>query len=116
MRGGNGVDGDTQLTWCDPVEMGGTLLLEATGVTLASGSTGILAGFFVGLETQSACTAGFRVTAQQGTGAVTLQPVVQGTPTGATYAVNPSRQYTLRIRVHSPECQRVSAIYRIVWG
>ena len=112
MRGGNGIDGDTQLTWRDPIEMGGTLLLEATGVMLAPGSTGTLAGFFVGLETQPACTAGFRVAAQQGTGAVSLQPIVQGMPAGAIYAVNSARQYTLRVRVHSPECQRVAAIFR----
>ena len=30
--------------------MGGTLLLEAVGVTLAPGSTGILAGFFARLD------------------------------------------------------------------
>ena len=58
--------------WLDPVEMGGTLLLEASGVTLANDSTGILAGFFVGLEMQSACIAGFQVTAQQGTGNVII--------------------------------------------
>ncbi len=51
MNGGNGIDGETLLTWLDPVEMGGTLLLEAVGVTLSPGSTGILAGFFVGMET-----------------------------------------------------------------
>ena len=64
MDGGNGIDGETLLTWLDPVEMGGTLLLEAVGVTLSPGSTGILAGFFIGLETQSACIAGFQATAQ----------------------------------------------------
>ncbi len=47
MNGGNGIDGETLLTWLDPVEMGGTLLLEAVGVTLSPGSTGILAGFFM---------------------------------------------------------------------
>ena len=72
MNGGNGIDGETVLTWLDPVEMGGTLLLEAVGVTLSPGSTGILAGFFMGMETQASCIAGFQVTAQQGTGAVTL--------------------------------------------
>ena len=82
MNGGNGIDGQTLLTWLDPVEMGGTLLLEAVGVTLSPGSTGILAGFFVGMETQAACIAGFQATAQQGTGAVTLQPLIQGTPGG----------------------------------
>lgn len=112
MNGSNGIDGETLLTWIDPVEMGGTLLLEATGVKLSLGSTGILAGFFVGLETQDACTAGFLATAQQGTGAVTLQPIIQGTAAGSTYAVNPSHLYTLRTRVHCVEAERELAIYR----
>ena len=112
MDGGSGVDGTTLLTWLDPIEMGGTLLLEATGVALSPGSTGILAGFFVGLETQASCTAGFRATAQQGTGAVTLQPVIQGTPTGTTFAVNPANEYALRVRVHCLENERVLAVYR----
>jgi hypothetical protein len=112
MDGGNGIDGGTLLTWLDPVEMGGTLLLEAVGVTLSPGSTGILAGFFIGLENLAGCTAGFQVAAMQGTGAVTLQPIIQGTPTGLTYAVNPANQYTLRVRVHCAESERVQAFYR----
>jgi hypothetical protein len=112
MNGGNGIDGQTLLSWIDPVEMGGTLLLEAVGVTLSPGSTGILSGFFVGLETQAACTAGFKATAQPGTGAVTLQPLIQGTAAGTTYAINSANQYTLRTRVHCDENERELAIYR----
>jgi hypothetical protein len=112
MDGGNGIDGETLLTWLDPVEMGGTLLLEAVGVTLSPGSTGVLAGFFAGMETQSACIAGFQATAQQGTGAVSLQPLVQGAQAGAAFAINPANQYTLRIRVHCAESERELAIYR----
>jgi hypothetical protein len=112
MDGGNGIDGETLLTWVDAVEMGGTLLLEAVGVTLSPGSTGILAGFFIGLQTLSDCTAGFQAAAQQGTGAVTLQPIIQGTPSGTTFAVNPANQYTLRVRVHCAENERALAIYR----
>ena len=112
LQGGNGIDGDTVLTWIDAVEMGGTLLLEATGVTLTSGSAGILAGFFVGLETQSACAAGFKASAQQGSGAVTLQPIIQGVATGMTYNVNAFTQYTLRVRVHCTEIERTLAVYR----
>ncbi|MGB7267845.1 MAG: hypothetical protein WBC92_20170, partial [Terracidiphilus sp.] len=111
MNGGNGIDGQTVLTWLDPIEMGGTLLLEASGVTLSPGSTGILAGLFTSLETAADCTAGFQATAQQGNGAVTLQPMVQGTPAGAIFAVNPANQYTLRIRVRCPECERAQAVY-----
>ncbi|MGA7858130.1 MAG: hypothetical protein WCA11_09410, partial [Terracidiphilus sp.] len=112
MRGGNGTDGDTLLTWLDTIEMGGTLLLEACGVTLAPGSTGILPGFFTGLETLPGCTAGFQATALQGSGAVTLQPVVMGAACGTTYAVNPAYQYSLRVRVHCPEVERALAVYR----
>jgi len=112
MGGGNGIDGQTLLAWNDPVEMGGTLLLEAVGVTLSQASTGVLAGFFVGTDTQAACIAGFKATAQQGTGAVTLQPLVQGSAVGTSYLINPANQYTLRIRVHCVEDERELAIYR----
>ncbi|MGD0157437.1 MAG: hypothetical protein ABSB50_15175 [Terracidiphilus sp.] len=111
INGGNGIDGQTLLQWLDPIEMGGTLLLETAGVTLSPGSTGILAGFFTSLETAASCTAGFQATAHQTTGSVTLQPVVQGTPAGTTFAINPANQYTLRVRVHCPECNRAQAIY-----
>ena len=112
MQGGNGIDGETLISWLDQVEMGGTLLLEATGVTLSAESTGVLAGFFVGLETQAACTAGFQVTAQEGTGAVSVGPLVEGAAEGTTYAINPANQYALRIRVHCNEPERMCAIYR----
>ncbi len=52
MNGGNGIDGETTLAWLDPIEMGGTLLLELVGVTLSPGSTGILGGFFNGSQTR----------------------------------------------------------------
>ncbi|MGA2847795.1 MAG: hypothetical protein ABSE46_02280 [Terracidiphilus sp.] len=112
MDGGSGFDGQAVLSWLDPVEMGGTLLLEAVGVTLSPGSTGILAGFFTGILTQGGCVAGFQVTAQQGTGAVSLQPMIGGTVAGTSYAVNPANQYTLRARVHCAEAERALAIYR----
>ncbi len=111
MNGGNGIDGETTLAWLDPIEMGGTLLLEAVGVTLSPGSTGILGGFFNGYQTASGCTAGFQATAQQGTGAVTLQPMVQGTAAGTTFAVNPANTYTLRLRIHCPESYRAPSMY-----
>jgi len=112
MNGASGYDGQTVLVWLDPVEMGGTLLLEAVGVSLSPGSTGILGGFFIGDGTQAACAAGFQAAAQPGTGAVTLQPMIQGTPAGTTYAVNSANQYTLRVRVHCAESQRALAVYR----
>jgi hypothetical protein len=111
MNGGNSIDGETTLAWLDPIEMGGTLLLELVGVTLSLGSKGILGGFFNGYQTASGCTAGIQATAQPGTGAVTLQPMVEGTAAGTTFAVNPANTYTLRIRIHCPESYRAPAMY-----
>jgi len=112
MNGGNGIDGGTLLNWLDPVEIGGTLLLEAVGVTLSPGSTGALAGLFVGMNTQASCIAGFKAIAQQGSGAVTLQPLVQGNLIGTAYSINPANQYTLRVRVHCSEIERGLQFYR----
>jgi hypothetical protein len=111
MQGGRGTDGTTMLTWIDPVEMGGTLLFEAAGVTLQAGSTGILPGLFAGVTTQAGCIAGFLATAAEGSGDVTLQPLVSGAPAGSTFAVNSANLYTLRVRVHCPENQRELSIF-----
>jgi hypothetical protein len=112
MGGGNGIDGQTVLSWIDQIEMGGTLLLEAAGVTLQAGSTGVLAGFFAGPATLAGCIAGFQATVPQGSGTVSLQPVIQGTASETAYAINPANQYTLRVRVHCPEMERTLSIYR----
>jgi hypothetical protein len=111
MNGGNGLDGQTLLTWLDPIEMGGTLLMEAVGVMLSAGSSGILSGFFMEPETTDSCVAGFQVLAEPGTGAMTLQPMVLGCATGMTFSINPTHQYTLRVRVHCPECERSRSMY-----
>jgi hypothetical protein len=112
IEGGNGIDGETVLSWIDPIEMGGTLLLEAVGVNLSLGSTGVLAGFFTGTNRQLDCTAGFHVMAAQGTGAVSVQPLIQGYPAGSSYALSAANQYTLRLRVHCPEMERELQVYR----
>lgn len=112
MNGGNGTDGQTLLEWLDAIEMGGTLLLEATGLKLALGSTGYLAGFYSGSETASGCVAGFQVSAAQGTGVVSVQPVLMGNAAGISYALDTTSLYTLRIRIHAAECYRLGQVYR----
>jgi hypothetical protein len=112
MNGGSGIDGGTVLSWIDPVEMGGSMLLEASGLTLSPGSTGVVAGIYVGLTTQNCCIAGFQVTSAQGTGAVTIQPMIAGSASGIAVSVSSSNMYTLRTRIYAPEVERQRAIYR----
>ncbi len=110
LNGGNGMDGETVLSWIDPIEMSGTLMLEAIGVSLSPGSAGVLAAFSTGQMAQADCQAGFLVTSSGSN--VTLQPLISGAPTGTAYTINPAFQYNLRVRVHSPEFARSTAVYR----
>ena len=112
MNGGTGIDGQAMLSWLDPIEMGGTLLLEADGISLSPGSTGVVAAFYNGASTQSGCTAGFAVTSQQGTGTVSVQPLLDGSAAGVSYALNATDLYTLRLRIHAGEMYRAQQYYR----
>lgn len=112
MNGGSGLDGHTMLTGLDSVELGGTLLVEASGVMLSPGSNGVLAGLYFGADTVSGCVSGFQAKAEAGAGAVSVQPIVLGEAVGMAYPLNPTNQYTLRFRLHCPESQRSLAVYR----
>ena len=69
MNGGSGVDGQTQLAWLDPVEMGGNA--AAGGAGSDAGRTrarGCWRRLFNGPETIAGCVAGFQAAAQPGHG------------------------------------------------
>ena len=114
INGGTGVDGQAALVWRDAVEAGGSLYLELIGVTLSPGSTGIVGGLYGNGVNQAGCIAGFLVESAQGTGAVSLVPLVNGVVAGPAYAVQTGTQYTLRARVWCPLTERVTQVYRVV--
>ena len=109
VAGGNGFDGQTTLGAIDQVEIGGTLLLEAANVQLSSPSDGVLLGLYAGSIERANCFAGYNV--RQSGGATLLTPFVNGAEVGTSYTVLPGHAYTLRLRVHSPEMQRVLQTY-----
>jgi len=109
LSGGNGSDGQTTLSAATQIELGGTLLVETSSVQLAAPSAGILAGLYGSLIQQANCIAGWSVT--QSGGNTVLQPLIAGIPTGASYILQPDHLYTLRIRLHSAESQRVRQTY-----
>ena len=105
MRGGDGLDGQTTLAALDLIEMGGTLVVEMGSVQLTTPSTGVLCGLYNGAVLSTNCFAGYNV--RQSGGATVVVPFVNGIEVGTPYTALNGHRYTLRIRLHCPETERV---------
>lgn len=115
MTGGNGFDGQTTLTAIDEVEMGGSLVIEAGNLQLGGGSTGVVCGLYTGATLAANCLAGYNV--RQSGGATVAVPLVNGAEAGTVFTLLNGHTYTLRIRLHCVEAQRVlQAYYAMVDG
>jgi len=113
MNGGNGLDGQTTLEALDAVEMSGSIVAQLGGVILAAASAGMLAGVYQGTPLLANCFAGFRVRQSvSGTGGVTvIVPVVNEVEVGTVFTPLAGHAYTLRLRLHCVEMQRVPQRY-----
>jgi hypothetical protein len=113
VDGGTGQDGQTTLTSLDALEIGGSIVVEFGGVVLGAASDGMLAGMYAGPLQLSACFAGFRVRQSTSTtgGVTILVPVVNGVEVGTSFTPLAGHAYTLRLRLHSVEMQRVMQRY-----
>jgi hypothetical protein len=113
MNGGNGSDGQTTLTAIDAVEMGGAIVVQLSGVIFGAACDGMLAGMYAGLPVLAECFAGFHVRQSvSGTGGVTIiAPVVNGTEVGTVFTPIAGHSYTLRLRLHCVEMQRILQPY-----
>jgi len=109
LSGGNGYDGQTTLAAIDQVEMGGSLVIQSGNVQLTSPSDGVLCGLYSGTTQRANCFAGYNV--RQSAGSTVITPFVNGAEVGTTYTLLSGHTYTLRIRLHSPEMQRVLQTY-----
>jgi hypothetical protein len=105
LSGGTGLDGQTTLTAWDPLELGGTIVVELGNVQLAGGSAGVLGGLYSGAATQANCFAGFNI--RQAGGQTIATPLVNGGEAGSSLTLLGGHAYTLRIRLHCPEMIRV---------
>ena len=109
MSGGTGFDGQTTLTAIDQIELGGALVVETGNVQLASPSDGVLCGLYSDPTQRANCFAGYNV--RQSGGSTVVTPFVGGVEVGTSYTILNGHRYTLRIRLHSPEMQRVLQTY-----
>jgi hypothetical protein len=115
MTGGNGLDGQTTLTAIDPVELGGTLVIEAGSVQLGGASAGVVCGLYSGTTESANCFAGYNV--RQSGGNTVVVPFVNGAEVGTVFPLVEGHTYTLRIRLQCVEVQRVlQAYYAMVDG
>ncbi len=106
---GNGMDGQTTLAAIDSIELGGSLLLEMGVIRMESASDGVLCGLYGGSINRSSCFVGYNV--RQSGGSTVIVPLVNGVEAGAVYALQSGHAYTLRVRVHCVEAQRVRQIF-----
>ena len=109
MTGGNGFDGQTTLTAIDSVEMGGTLVVEAGSLQLGGASAGVVCGLYDGATQSANCFAGYNV--RQSGGNTVVVPFVNGAEVGTVFPMLQGHIYTLRIRLHCVEVQRVLQTY-----
>ncbi|MDP9040220.1 MAG: hypothetical protein M3O02_13275, partial [Acidobacteriota bacterium] len=109
LRGGNGFDGQTTLAAWDPLELGGSLVLEGADVQLNAPSDGVLLGLYSGAVERDNCIAGYNV--RQSGGNTVVTPYVNGAEAGTTFTLVSGHRYTLRLRLHSAETQRVFQTY-----
>ena len=109
LSGGTSFDGQTTLAAIDQVEMGGSLVIEAGSVVLTAPSNGVLCGLYSGTTQRANCFAGYNV--RQSGGSTVVASFVNGAEVGTSYTLLDAHRYTLRIRLHSPEMQRVLQTY-----
>jgi hypothetical protein len=109
MTGGNGFDGQTTLTAIDAVELGGSLVIEAGSLQLGGASAGVVCGLYAGATQSANCFVGYNV--RQGGGSTVVTPFVNGTEVGTVFTLLEGHVYTLRIRLHCVEMQRVLQTY-----
>jgi hypothetical protein len=113
LNGGTGQDGQTTLAALDALEIGGSIVVELGGVVLGAASDGLVAGLYAGTVQLAACFAGFRVrqSSSQTGGVTILVPVLNGAEVGSSFTPLAGHTYTLRLRLHSVEMQRIMQRY-----
>ncbi len=109
MTGGNGFDGQNTLTAIDAVEMGGSLVVEAGNLQLGGASAGVVCGLYSGKVQSANCFAGYNI--RQSGGSTVAVPLVNGAEVGTVFTLLSGHTYTLRIRLHCVEAQRVLQVY-----
>jgi hypothetical protein len=111
--GGNGSYGSVTLSALSNLELGGSLVIEASNVQFGQQTTGIINGLYGDdMNVLESCLLGFQIT--QPNGVTTIAPLVSGAAAGSSFAPVAGHLYTLRLRFYANEPQRVLQAYYAV--
>lgn len=109
VDGGNGVDGATNVTFAEQIELGGSLMLQHGDVEFTAASTGILGGLYNGATDTAHCVAGFRVTASGAQSVIAA--IVNGAAAGTTITTQAGHRYTLSTRIYASRQYRNGQVF-----
>ncbi|HYH00104.1 MAG TPA: hypothetical protein VD837_13300 [Terriglobales bacterium] len=109
IEGGTGADGATTVTFVEPVELGGSFMLQHGDVEFTAASSGILGGLYAGSTDAAHCVAGFRIT-PSGSQSV-IAAMVNGAPVGSTITTQAGHRYTLSTRIYADRHYRKQQVF-----
>ncbi len=84
-------------------------MIEAGSLQLSGASAGVVCGLYAGTTQSANCFVGYNV--RQSGGATVVVPFVNGAEVGTVFTMLQGHTYTLRIRLHCVEMQRVLQSY-----
>jgi hypothetical protein len=93
--GGTGLDGGTTVSFVEPIELGGALIMQHGELETDASANAVIGGLYSGAVTRGNCFAGFSV--QGGV----LRALVNGAVTGPSITINPTHKYSLTTRLYS---------------
>jgi hypothetical protein len=100
--GGTGADGGTTVSFVEPMELGGALLMQHGELETNSTANAVIGGLYAGAISRANCFAGFSV--QGGV----LRALVNGALTGPSITINATHKYALTTRLYSLTQYRVA--------
>jgi hypothetical protein len=93
--GGTGTDGATTVSFVEPIELGGALIMQHGELETNASANAVAGGLYSGSVARANCAAGFSV--QSGV----LRALVNGALTGPTIAINSTHKYSLTTRLYA---------------
>ena len=93
--GGTGADGATTVSFVEPIELGGALIMQHGELETDASANAVIGGLYAGAVARANCFAGFSV--QSGV----LRALVNGALTGPSITINSTHKYSLTTRLYS---------------